>query len=65
MEICSVLATLVCPDGVHLASYIHAWYVQPVYEGLFRAGCSGGNLGDSLTENFVLLLTYFEIVQQQ
>ena len=59
----AVFWPLLCPDGVHLASFIHAWYVQPVYEGLFRAGRSGGNLGDSLTENSVLLLTYFDFLQ--
>lgn len=59
----AVFWPLLCPDGVHLAHFIHAWYAQPYYEGAILASCSGGNLGDSLTYDSILLFVYFDFTQ--
>ena len=49
---------LICPDGVHLAGFIHCWdYVAP-YEGLFQPGFSGNNIGDSLTTDMFLFVDF-------
>ena len=39
---------LLCHDEVHLAPFVHGWFVQPYYQGLIQTGRSGSNLGDSL-----------------
>ena len=54
---------LLCPDGIHLAHFVHAWYAQPYYEGAILAGCSGGNLGDSLTCDSILLFVYVDFAR--
>ena len=46
---------LLCHDGVHLAPFIHSWFLQPFYEGLIHTGCSGGNLGDSEDSMFLFI----------
>ena len=35
---------LLCHDGVHLAPFVHGWFLQPYYEGLIESGRSGCNL---------------------
>ena len=54
---------LLCPDGVHLAPFIHAWFLQPVYDGLFQPGHNGSNLSDSLADDSFLLVVYLDFVQ--
>ena len=39
---------LICPDGVHLADFVHDWCEIPFYSGLTIPGRSGGNIGSSL-----------------
>ena len=51
----AVFWPLLCPEGIHVAHFVYAWYAQPHYEGAILAGCSGGNLGDSLTYDSILL----------
>ena len=47
---------LLCPDGRHLAPFIHGWFALNVYPGLLLPGLSGNNLGDSLTSDTVVLV---------
>jgi hypothetical protein len=51
---------LLCHDGVHLAPFVHSWFLQSFYEGLIQSGRSGCNLGDSLTEDSMFLFIYFD-----
>ena len=60
----AVFWPLLCPDGIHLAPFIHAWFLQPYYDGLLQAGRSGANLGDSLTDESMLLLLTFDFTRQ-
>ena len=59
----AVFWPLLCPDGVHLAPFIHAWFLQPVYDGLFQPGHNGSNLGDSLADDSFLLVVYLDFIQ--
>ena len=59
----TVFWPLVCPDGVHLSPLVRNWFLQPYYEGLIQAGHSGSNLGDSLTDDSMILLIYFDFGQ--
>ena len=56
----AVFWPLLCPDGVHLAPFVHAWFTQPYYDGLIEGGRSGSSLGDSLTDDSMLLFIYFD-----
>ena len=56
----AVFWPVVCPDGVHLAPFVHAWFTQPYYEGLLQVSRSGANLGDSLTVDSILLFIYLD-----
>ncbi len=40
---------LLCPDGVHLAPFVHNWCEIPCYPGLVVPGRSGSTLEDALT----------------
>ena len=59
MEICSILA-LVCPDGRHLANFIHSWFGFKFYDCMFLPGLWGGNVGDSMTNDSVILALQFD-----
>ena len=59
----AVFWPLLCPDGAHLAPFVHAWILQPYYDGLLQAGHKGSNLADSLTDDSNLLLLYFDFIQ--
>ena len=39
---------LICPDGVHLADFIHSWDCISFYKGLLQPGFSGKNIGHQL-----------------
>jgi len=38
---------ILCPDGSHLAQFIHAWMILPFQPGMFLPGHSGNNFGHS------------------
>ena len=48
----------ICPDGHHLAPFVHAWYVFPFYKGLFQASLCGGNLGDANSKILAILFDF-------
>ena len=51
---------LLCPDGRHLAPFFHAWHVFPFFNGMFLPGRSGSNIGNSLTDDSLVLACYFD-----
>ena len=51
---------LLCPDGRHLAPFVHAWHVFSYRVGMFLPGCSGSNIGDSLNSETKLLAVYID-----
>ena len=54
---------LLCPDGRHFASFIHAYYIFPYEEGMLLPGCSGHNIGDSFASDSSLLAIYFDFTR--
>ena len=50
---------LLCPDGRHLAPFIHAYEIFPYQTGMLQLGRGGNNLGDSLRWNSSLLAVAF------
>ena len=56
---------LLCPDGRHLALYIHAWQSFPYFEDIFLHGQSGNNIGSSLTDDSIVLACYFDFTLPQ
>ena len=56
----AVFWPLLCPDGVHLAPFIHDWFLQQYYDGLIQCGRSGSNLGNSLNDDSFLLFVFFD-----
>ena len=46
---------VLCPDGFHLAPFIHAWTSISFQPGMFLRGNSGFNFGDSLYADSVIL----------
>ena len=51
---------LLCPDGRHLAPFVHAWHVFSYRVGMFLPGRSGSNIGDSLNSETKLLAVYID-----
>ena len=51
---------LLCPDGHHLAPFFHAWHMFPFFNGMFVPGRSGSNIGNSLTDDSLVLACYFD-----
>ena len=51
---------VICPDGRHLAGYIHRWCVMPYTAELIIAGSSGGSLGDALTVNSLFMFVWID-----
>ena len=49
---------LLCPDGRHLARFVHAYHVFPYELGMLLSGDSGNNIGDSLNADSSLLAVY-------
>ena len=48
---------ILCPDGEHLAPFIHAWWSISFYPDLFLRGHSSSSLGDTLNaDSWVLAL---------
>lgn len=43
---------LICPDGVHLAPFIHNWVCIPFQPTIFIPGKSGNNIGDNYDLEF-------------
>ena len=51
---------LLCPDGNHLAPFIHQWLYIPFQPTMFITGKSGHNIGDALTSDSVILCLYLD-----
>ena len=49
---------LLCPDGRLLVPFVHAWHTFPFFEGLILPGRSGNNVGNSLTDDSIILACY-------
>ena len=54
---------LLCPDGVHLAEYIHCWEPIQFYPQLFIEGHSGNSIGSALTTGSVILALFIDFTQ--
>ena len=46
---------IICPDGQHLAGFVHLWWPIKFYHGLFQDGRRGYNIGNSLTADTITL----------
>ena len=51
---------IICPDGWHLASFIHLWWPIEFYQGLFQDGRSSCNVGNSLTDGTIILALFID-----
>ena len=51
---------VVCPDGQHLANFMHSWFAFKFYDCMFLPGLCGGNIGDSMTNDSVILALQFD-----
>jgi hypothetical protein len=51
---------LLCPDGSHLAAFIHQWVCTPFQPELFSPGKSGNNIGEALTSESVVLCLWLD-----
>ena len=51
---------ILCPDGCHLASFVHLWWSTSYIPGLLVSGRSGSNLGDSLNSDSMLLALFID-----
>ena len=51
---------ILCPDGHHLAPFIHLWWATSYYPGLFLPGRSGNNLGDALYADSLILAMFVD-----
>ena len=72
-EVCKAMGTLIvpawksapywpllCPDGCHLASFVHECMLIPYFETLFLYGKSGNNIGDSLNCDSIILCLWLD-----
>ena len=55
---------IVCPDGEHLASFIHAWWSTKFYPDMFLRGRSGSSLGDTLNADSWVLALFIDFSAQ-
>ena len=46
---------IVCPDGCHLARFIHQWSAMSFFPAMFRGGRSGNSIGNSLNIDSIVL----------
>ena len=51
---------ILCPDGCHLAPFVHLWWSTSYIPGLLVPGRSGSNLGDSLNSDSMLLVLFID-----
>ena len=51
---------VICPDGRHLAGFIHLWWPIEFYQGLFQDGRSNCNVGNSLTDGTIILALFID-----
>ena len=51
---------LLCPDGTHLAPFIHQWLFFPFTHELFVPGRSGNNIGEALTSDTVVMCLWLD-----
>ena len=51
---------LLCPDGSHLAFFVHQWVCTPFQPSLFIPGRSGNNIGEALTPESVVLCLWLD-----
>ena len=51
---------IICPDGRHLARFVHLWWPINFYHGLFQDGRSGYNVGNSLTVDTIILALFID-----
>jgi hypothetical protein len=55
---------IICPDGKHLATFIHSWWSIDFYPELFVHGRSGNSLGDSLNADSKVLALFIDFSLQ-
>ena len=51
---------IICPDGRHLAGFVHKWCYVPFSPDLLLAGRSGASLGDSLTPDSLFIFAWID-----
>ena len=51
---------VICPDGWHLAKFVHLWWPIKFYPGIFQDGRIGRNIGSSLTTDTTILALFID-----
>ena len=51
---------ILCPDGCHLAPFVHQCMFLQYQPGVFLPGKSGSNIGDSLTKDSIILALWLD-----
>ena len=51
---------VICPDGIHFASFIHQWEVVKYYDGMCSEGRSGHNIGSAFDGTTLILVLHFK-----
>ena len=52
---------ILCPDGEHLAPFVHAWWSASAYPDMFQRGHSGSSLGDTLNADSWVLALFIDL----
>ena len=51
---------IICPDGQHLAPFIHQWWPLEFYPTMFQDGRGGSNLGNALNPDCIVLVLFID-----
>ena len=51
---------IICPDGQHLAPFIHQWWPLEFYPTMFQDGRGGSNLGNALNPDCIVLALFID-----
>ena len=51
---------VICPDGRHLAAFVHLWWPIKFYPKMFKKGKSGCDFGSSLTADTTILALFID-----
>ena len=51
---------LICPDGTHLAPFVHKWVYIPFQPTTFIPGKSGNNIGQAMNSDSIILCLWVD-----
>ena len=51
---------LICPDGIHLAPFIHSWVCIPFQPTIFIPGKSGNDIGHAMNSDSIILCLWVD-----